>query len=259
MYKERFSNNDSASRGCIFSALLAAGCLLTSAADAATPTWVDHFTSLSASRWYVSNGWSDGSWMLNNWERSQVSTGVNGLGIALNQNPAGAAYPYSSGEIQNLTAYRYGYFEARIQAPSGGGLDTGFFTYVGATAITPWNEIDVEILGKNTHAVQLTYHNGNSQVPVTVNLPFDASTAPHLYGFDWEPGYIRWYVDGKLVLQQTGANLPLPTVPQNLIINTWASNSFAPWLGLFTWPNHPITTRVTCVAVEPQFTAQPLC
>ena len=242
---------------CLASLIL--GCLGASSVQAATPSWTDHLVRLDPTRWYISNGWSDGAWMLNNFLASQLVTSQSGLSIVLDKAAPGGANPYASGEVRTVGAFQYGYFEARVQAPAGAGLDAGFFTYVGASGAQPVNEIDVELLGKNTRAVQLTYHNGSNQVATTVALPFDDSAGPHLYAFDWQPTYIRWYVDGKLVLQQTGTNLPLPTAPQQLFMNLWASNSLAAWLGSFTWPNHPLTARVTCVAVEPHYTATPAC
>ena len=143
-----------------------------------------------------------------------------------------------------------------MQAASGSGMDTGFFTYTGSPS---WNEIDVEVLGKNTRSVSLTYHNGAKQVGVALNLAFDAAAAPHHYAFDWEPTYIRWYIDNKPVLTQTGSQLPLPREPQKLYFDMWGSNSFASWLGLFQWPGHPITSDVQCIAYSPQYLGKMLC
>lgn len=227
-------------------------------ACAAAPAWTDTFTSLNSTRWYVSNGWSDGSWMLNYWEQSQLSTGVQGLAITLNKS-AVAPSGYASGEIQSRSQFQYGYYEVRMQAAAGSGLDSGFFTYTGASQGRNWNEIDVEVLGRNTHAVSLTYHNGNQQVSTAVNLSFDASAAQHIYAFDWEPQYIRWYVDNKMVLQVTGSQLAIPNEPQNLILDMWASNSFPQWLGGFNWLGRPLVTQISCVATAPSYSGKVIC
>jgi endo-1,3-1,4-beta-glycanase ExoK len=226
---------------------------------ATTPSWADHFTSINTSLWYVSDGWSNGSYMLTGWSRNELATGSSGLLVTINKSPANTSTPYLSGEIQSRARYQYGYYQARIQAIPGGGTNTAFFTYVGATQGKNWNEIDIEILGKNTHAVQVTYHNGNQQVATSVPLSFDSSAAPHLYGFDWEPTYIRWYVDNVMVHQETGNHLTLPNEPQILFIDAWASNSLSSWMGSFTWPGHPESARVTCVAVQPAFTTRTIC
>jgi len=236
-----------------------------SAATTTTTTtntsWVDHLTSLNASRWTVDSGWSNGSWQINDWLSSQITYSPTGMVATLNKDsksPSG----YASGEIQAKAFVKYGYFEARIQAASGAGLDTGFFTYTGTTfGAATNNEIDVELLGKNTRQVQLTYHNGAGQVSVPLNLTFDAAAAPHLYAFDWEPTYIKWYIDNKLVLTQTGSKLALPTEPQKLYFDLWGSDSSgqAAWMGSFKWAGHAIATEVACMSYAPSYTGKTVC
>jgi endo-1,3-1,4-beta-glycanase ExoK len=235
---------------------LAVIALMTSAA-APGGGFVDHFAQLDSARWQASDGWSNGGVFLNDWRRSQLRTGGGGLTVTLDQNPA-SKNGYSSGEIQSRQVYRYGYFEARMTAAAGSGVVTGFFTYTGPPRGKPWNEVDVEILGRNTRSVQLTYHNGNDQHGLSVDLPFDAAARSHIFGFDWQPGYIRWYVDGKIVHEETGEHLPIPGEAQQIFFDVWNSNSLASWMGRFTWPGQPITAQLQCVATSPRFTG-PLC
>jgi beta-glucanase (GH16 family) len=228
-------------------------------AGAATASWVDRFATYNSGRWQIASGWSNGDYLVNNWLASQVAFGPDGLVFTLNKN-ASSPSGYASGEIRTKTTFQYGYFEAKMQAAAGAGLDTGFFTYTGKSFGAPTNnEVDVEVLGQNTHAVSLTYHNGAQQVSTSVKLPFDASAAPHLYAFDWQPKYIRWYIDNKLVLTQTGASLALPMEPQFLFFNLWGSNSLGSWMGLFSWPGRPITAGVACSAFTPSYADQTYC
>ena len=53
--------------------------------------------------------------------------------------------PYTSGEYRTNNTFSYGTFETNMKAAKGDGLVTSFFLYTGS----PWDEIDVEILGKN--------------------------------------------------------------------------------------------------------------
>jgi endo-1,3-1,4-beta-glycanase ExoK len=229
-----------------------------SPAVTADEAFVDRFLHLDAASWLVADGWSNGDSFLNDWRRSQLGTGRSGLTVTMDRNSA-SRNGYSSGEIQSRNVYHYGYFEARMTPASGSGLDTGFFTYIGPSQGKPGNEIDVEILGKNTRAVQFTYHVGSEQRATTITLPFDAADQPHVFGFDWQPRYIRWYVDGQMMHEETGNRLPLPSEPQNIIFDLWGSNSFTSWMGRFTWPSHPIIARLQCVAAAPHFTGKPIC
>jgi beta-glucanase (GH16 family) len=220
--------------------------------------FVDRFERLDVTRWTVSDGWSNGPWYLNDWRRSQMAPGRSGLTVTIDKNPL-SKNGYSSGELQSKRLYQYGYYEIRMKSASGAGVVTGFFTYTGAPRGKPWNEIDVEILGKNTRAVQLTYHVPNGQKATTLDLPFDSALEAHTYGFEWQPTHIRWYIDGRLVHEETGAGLALPSEPGQVMFDVWNSNVNPPWMGVFTWPGHPITSQVSCIAVAVRFAGRTLC
>jgi endo-1,3-1,4-beta-glycanase ExoK len=226
--------------------------------DCAASDFRDKFEHLDSTFWSASDGWSDGPWFLNDWRKSQLRTGSAGLTVTLDRNPASKG-GYSSGAIQSRRTFRYGYFEARMTAAPGSGVDTGFFTYTGPTQGQPWNEVDVEILGKDTRAVQFTYHTGNRQKATTVKLPFDSAMGSHTYAFDWEPEHITWYVDGKSVHTENGDSLPLPNEPQKIIFNVASSNASPEWLGRFTWPGRPILAQLRCIARAEHFNGAQLC
>jgi len=76
------------------------------------------------------------------------------------------------------------------------GIVSSFFTYTGPTDGTPWDEIDIEFLGKDTTKVQFNYYtNGVGNHEKIVNLGFDAANSYHTYAFDWQPNSIKWYVE----------------------------------------------------------------
>ncbi len=219
----------------------------------------DRFDRLDPTQWTASDGWSNGAWFLNDWRKSQLRTGPAGMTVIVDRNPASKG-GYSSGEIQSRKLFKYGYYEVRMTAASGSGLDTSFFTYTGPVHGQPWNEVDVEILGKDTRSVQFTYHTGDQQKATTVRLPFDSASESHTYGFDWQPAYIRWYVDGKLAHAESGtAALPLPSKPQQLLFSVANSNASPGWMGSFVWPGHPITAQVRCIARADHFAGAQLC
>ncbi|MBD5476657.1 MAG: family 16 glycosylhydrolase [Lachnospiraceae bacterium] len=116
---------------------------------------------------------------------------------------------YTSGRIntQNKHDYTYGRFEARAKVPSGKGFLPAFWmmptdeSYYGQ-----WpkcGEIDImEVMGQETNKVYSTLHFGEphdeSQGTLTLEEG-DFSEEFHVYACEWEPGEIRFYVDGNLI------------------------------------------------------------
>jgi hypothetical protein len=170
--------------------------------------FVERFDGGVDERWSVSDGWSNGGWMTNDWRRSSVEIVPGLMAILLQPGPEGSKYKLSSGELQSHDRHRYGYFEVRMKVPRGAGLVTGFFSYAGQDGRTRPNEIDIEILGRNTRVAELTIHENGEATSTKVTLPFDAADGFHVYGFDWQPGHVRWYIDGQLVHAETGGAAP---------------------------------------------------
>lgn len=220
--------------------------------------FVDRLAHIDGGRWRLSDGWSNGDWIDNDWRARQISNGAGGAAILLSAQH-GAAKPFSSGEMQTNGVYQHGYFEARLQAPRGSGVVTGFFTYTreGDDQST-WDEIDVEILGRDTSTVQFTYFHGGARRSATVPLGFDAASGLHTYAFDWQTDHLRWYVDGVMRHEEVGDALPLPTRAQRLFVNLWNSSSLTDWLGPIDG-HGPWMLHVACVAQADQAPARPLC
>lgn len=208
--------------------------------------FVDDFSRFEKSIWSVSDGWSNGSYMVNDWRRSQ-SVFDNGLALKLEDRPGGISR-YASGEVQSRTTYGHGYYEATMQAASGSGIISGFFTYTGPPFGKPWNEIDVEILGKNTQEATLSYFYNGKPLSHVVKLGFDAASGLHHYAFDWQPGYIRWYIDGKMVYEAVGSELPLPNEAQKIMMHLWGTDSIKEWAGPFDKRAVPTSMRFGCIA-----------
>lgn len=208
--------------------------------------FVDDFSRLDKSIWLVSDGWSNGSYMVNDWRGSQ-SVFDDGLTVKLEDRPGGISR-YASGEVQSRATYGHGYYETTMQAASGSGIISGFFTYTGPPFGKPWNEIDVEILGKNTREALLTYFYNGKSISQVVKLDFDAATGLHHYAFDWQPGFIRWYIDGKLVHEATGSKMPLPNEAQKIMMHLWGTDSIKDWAGPFDRGAVPTRMRFGCIA-----------
>ncbi len=157
---------------------------------------------------------------------------------------------YYSGRVntQNKHDYKYGKFEARIKVPEGKGFLPAFWmmpqdeNYYGQ-----WpkcGEIDImEVLGNSTNMQYGTLHFGepHTQRQGTYNLKDgDFSKEYHVFAVEWEPGEIRWYVDGEQFYQTSdwftalsGAEKPYPAPfnqPFHVILNVAVGGD---------WPGDP--------------------
>jgi endo-1,3-1,4-beta-glycanase ExoK len=211
--------------------------------------FVDTLSALDRELWAVSDGWANGPYMVNDWQASQARFG-DGLTLTLARGIV-KKHRYSSGEIQSRAKYGHGYFETTMRAAPGSGIITGFFTYTGPPFGEPWNEIDVEILGAKPREVLLTYFLGDDKISTAVPLDFDATAEYHTYGFDWQPGFIEWYVDGRPIHKVTGDKLPLPNRAQKLMVHLWGSETLSEWYGEFDSKAMPTAAEFTCIAHSP--------
>ncbi|MDX3610657.1 glycoside hydrolase family 16 protein [Streptomyces sp. FL06-04B] len=221
---------------------------MTGPAYAVGGSFTDTFDSPNTSRWSKADGWSNGGMFNVGWraDHTWFNGGVMGQNLDVATCPAGCSgKPYASGEYRTNELYSYGRFEARLQAVKREGVVTGFFTYTGQSDGQPWDEIDVEILGKNTTQMQTNYFtNGVGGHETVIDLGFDASAGYHDYAIEWwNQGTINWFVDGRLVHQENGSRGPLPTRPMRIMTNLWPGIGVDGWLGPFTYPGRPLTAR----------------
>ena len=178
--------------------------------------------------------WTNGGMFNCGWKSDHVTFKNGKMTIKLDNTPS-FGKPYTSGEYRTHNTFSYGTFETNLIAAKGDGLVTSFFLYTGS----PWDEIDVEILGKDTTKVQFNYYvDGVANNEKIVNLGFDASKGYHKYAIEYGNGYINWYVDGKWVygVNNQGFNAPygkkMPSHPMQIMVNLW------PGIGVDSWLNH---------------------
>lgn len=227
-------------------------------AGAQTPSFTDRFVTLDETRWRVADGWSNGEWTANDWRRSQIRHTPGNLEFTLARTRGGEKR-FSSGEIQSDMGFQYGYFEVRMRAPRGSGLVTGFFTYTRDGPSSTWDEIDIEILGRDPRRVQLTYFAQGRNHITRLRLPFDASRGMHTYAFEWREDYIRWYIDGQMVHEERGERGPLPRRMQRLYLHLWNTQTLNQWLGpILPWQG-PWRANVSCIAYSPTYLGRQLC
>jgi Glycosyl hydrolases family 16 len=119
--------------------------------------------------------------------------------------PTTFAHDYVSGAINSYPfSQTYGYFELRGRLPAGRGLWPAFWLMPVDMSWPP--EIDVmEVLGQEPTRIFTTVHSKMLAKGTMIGFgtkTLDLSTADHLFGVDWGPERIRFYLDRRLVFSQ---------------------------------------------------------
>lgn len=193
-------------------------------------TAVEDFRDGSSKLFFASDGWENGDPFDCGWYEKNTSLDKGCLTLTIDKDYSGK-YNYSGAEYRTSDHYGYGYYETSMQAIKNDGVVSSFFTYTGPSEDNPWDEIDIEILGKDTTKVQLNYYtNGVGNHEVMYDLGFDASQGFHTYGFDWQPDHITWYIDGKAVYT---AYSNIPKTPSRIMMNTWPGRGVNEWLNAY--------------------------
>ncbi|WP_246070551.1 beta-glucanase [Paenibacillus kobensis] len=206
--------------------------LLTTSAFA---QWVfsEPLTYFNSSTWQKADGYSNGNMFNCTWRANNVSFTSGGqMRLALTSP---SYNKFDCAEYRSTNKYGYGLYEVNMKPAKNPGIVSSFFTYTGPTDGTPWDEIDIEFLGKDTTKVQFNYYtNGVGGHEAVINLGFDASQGYHTYAFDWQAGYIKWYVDG--VLKHT-ATSNIPKNPGKIMMNLWNGTGVDSWLQPYNGAN----------------------
>lgn len=192
--------------------------------------FVSDFRKGSAPGFIASEGWSNGNPFDCGWYAGNAKVGDGCLTLSIDKDNTGK-YHYSGGEFRTNDHYGFGYYEVSMQAIKNPGVVSSFFTYTGESENNPWDEIDIEVLGKDTTKVQFNYYtNGNDHHEHMHDFGFDSSQAFHTMGFDWQQDHIAWFVDGKEVWRATDN---IPKTPGRIMMNTWPGTGVDDWLNHF--------------------------
>ncbi|HBA98309.1 MAG TPA: beta-glucanase [Lachnospiraceae bacterium] len=184
------------------------------------------FGSYDPQVWEKADGWSNGGMFNCTWRASNVNFYNDTLELSITNDYNGSK-PYAGGEYRTWNKFGYGLYQVCMKPAKNTGIVSSFFTY----ADNPWDEIDIEFLGKDTTKVQFNYYkNGVGGHEHLHNLGFDASDGFHVYGFDWRPNYIAWFVDGIEVYRTWGN---MPSNPGQIMMNIWPGINVNEWLGAY--------------------------
>ncbi|MBN1697231.1 MAG: family 16 glycosylhydrolase [Spirochaetales bacterium] len=195
--------------------------------------FTDNLDNYDTGRWTKADGWTNGSPFNCYWRDTQITFSGGQLAITLDSYTGSP--PWKSGEYRSNETYRYGFFECRMKASNHQGTVSSLFLYTGPSHDTIWDEIDIEILGKNPRQVQCNYFadskGGHEHM---VDLGFDSSAGFHNYGFEWQSSFIKWYIDGVLVHTINNNGQEFPVTSSMCMINYWnGDSSVTGWLGNF--------------------------
>jgi beta-glucanase (GH16 family) len=189
--------------------------------------WSDDFSgangsSPDSSKWVMETG--GGGWGNNELEsytarpeNAKVQDG-NLVITAIQGNFTGTdgiTRPYTSARLKTQGKFdqKYGRFEARIKIPAGQGIWPAFWMLGSNITTVDWpacGEIDImENIGKEPAMVHGSLHGTGFDSTASYTLSTGKFADDfHVYAVEWEPGVVRFYVDGNLYDTRTSANVP---------------------------------------------------
>ncbi len=206
---------------------------------------------------FPTSGYTNGTVFNTQWDASQLTYSEGQMHLGLAENPEGtleARTQWYGGEARTAYYFGYGDYEVRMKPSTSVGTASTFFVCTGNYDVwpdgtqNPWDEIDIEFLGKDTTKVQFNYFaDGTGGHEHMYDLGFDASEEFHNYGFRWAENYITWFVDGKPVYRVDKANIKageaFPKTAGRVLMNYWAGapgfgdNTAEGWMGKFEGPD----------------------
>lgn len=205
----------------------------------------DDFDELDSSRWQLMTHSWDSNLAL--FSSESVSVAEGHLTITLLDAPdgttddQGAEKTFLGAEVRSADTITYGRVKARAKLAKGSAVVSSLVTIYTPWPADNWNELDIESLGQDPTKIQLnamvytgalpapTTPVSPTQDPTVQSLGFDASADFHEYAIEWTPEAARYLVDGELI-HTWDAAIDLMTLPQNILLTIWASNSAA-WAG----------------------------
>ena len=164
------------------------------------------------------NGWGNQElqYYTDRTENVKVDNGVL-LITAREESFEGSAYTSARLVTKDLFEQQYGRFEARIRLPWGKGIWPAFWMLGADIDENPWpgaGEIDImeyrgqdpSVLIGSVHGPGYSAGEAISKEYVLQNDRFD--TGFHIFGIEWGPRYVNFYVDDVLYNQITPEDVP---------------------------------------------------
>jgi beta-glucanase (GH16 family) len=162
-------------------------------------------------------------------------------------------HDYTSAALHAKVRSFYGYYEVKARPMNSGGSSSFWFQNVDEKAFPKWStEIDVfELCGKSAthdrrdymtvHVFSTPDEKRHWQIGTYWESPKRLAENFHVYGFEWNPSELRWFVDGVLVrtVENTQWHQPL--------FLTFDSETMPEWFGMPNDSDLPSTFSVDYV------------
>lgn len=180
------------------------------------------------------------------------------LATAICFTTSAQAKPYKAAEIYSKQTYKYGRYEMRMRVAKGSGVLSTFFTYKNGSeqAGVFWEEIDIEIFGKNNATqwqsnVIIGTNRPTTKTEGVHTMPYSLGDGYNTYVLEWTPSYIAWFVNGTQVRRINGGQFVTSlTSPQDIRFNLWAAN-IAEWVGAWNPNILPVYQFVNYIDYKP--------
>jgi hypothetical protein len=180
-------------------------------------------TGLDLAKWYPINpGWAGrppGAFSANN-----VRVADGKLHLDLRKENLSAEqerhgyHGWTTGAVQSRERVRYGYFEIRSKPMKSRAASTFWFY---AKDPDHWTEIDVyevwpgapdreRLYSTNLHVFDMPSGKPDHASLGLWTAPFDLADDYHVYGLEWDPKYLNFYVDGVLIRRKINTHWHYP-------------------------------------------------
>lgn len=173
-------------------------------------------------------------------DRSDNVTVQNGVLLitAREESFEGSAYTSARLITKDKFEQRYGRFEARIRLPYGQGIWPAFWMLGADIDENPWpgaGEIDImEYRGQEPTVLIGSMHGPGYSAGEAISKEFELTndrfdTGFHIFGIEWGPEYVNFYVDDVLYNQITPEDVPGPWVfnkPFYILMNVAVGGTF---------------------------------
>ncbi len=185
------------------------------------------------------NGWGNNElqYYTNRKENVTVQNGYL-LITARKESFEGSSYTSARLLTKGKFEQAYGRYEARIKLPWGQGIWPAFWMLGADIDTNPWpgaGEIDImEFRGQDPNIVLGTVHGPGYSAGESISKSYTLKndrfdTGFHVFGIEWAPDYVNFYVDDVLYNQITPADVPGEWVfnkPFYILINLAVGGSF---------------------------------